>query len=268
MNHIGRNTYQHTNISSLGVDDILITEDQIESRRTCDRNRCGCFYSFSGVRNYKRKSIFSVVLVLLVGAFVFFVSKPNCFLDERIEYVSEQQPTTKNNNTEEKTQQLIEESDTLVYLRAMILYNITDYSLLYDRESPHYQSLKWLADEDEILLQTSTQQDNSTKSRISLFLSLSPNQYKMLLQRYAMTLFYFSTNGEKWFEKGNFLPRKHVCDWGFYSPEHPEFSFTNIMTHQNVIGCSPPSDASTPSISRKFKLCYFASIGLKGIYSR
>lgn len=73
-------------------------------------------------------------------------------------------------------------------------FRISEHAL-FDRGSPQFRALKWLAN-----------------SNITDVGDLHSNA---LLQRYVMAVLYFSTSGHEWTKKGNFLnEEKHVCEWG------------------------------------------------------
>lgn len=76
--------------------------------------------------------------------------------------------------------------------------NIADLSSLED-DSPRLLALNWMAYNDSLrdeLLQST----NSTSDRI-------------LLERYVLVLFYFSTDGPEWLNNYNFLSNSSVCSW-------------------------------------------------------
>jgi hypothetical protein len=83
---------------------------------------------------------------------------------------------------------------------------------LYNESSPHYRTVKWMADEDGL----------------NLFLPNASNPAAVspyiFLQRYVLALLFFSTNGdvrgEQWDHSVNFLQPTDTCDWRFQTG-HP-----------------------------------------------
>ncbi len=65
---------------------------------------------------------------------------------------------------------------------------------LYNTSSPQYAAIRWLAQEDPKALPEST----------TLF---------ELMQRYILSVLYFSTNGSHWISQNNFLTSGPVCFW-------------------------------------------------------
>ena len=82
---------------------------------------------------------------------------------------------------------------------------------LQSTSSPQYKAAKWMAEGDS--------------SDLSLLLS-SPAQFQ---QRYALSVIYYSTNGDQWFNKCNFMdPTLHVCDWNCPWPDEYDVPFPLI----------------------------------------
>jgi len=65
---------------------------------------------------------------------------------------------------------------------------------LENMTSPHYKALQWLSWDDEMPLDGDDH----------------------IIQRYCLALLYFSTGGDKWKKKGNWLQNKHECEWNFF----------------------------------------------------
>jgi len=118
------------------------------------------------------------------------------------------------------------ESEALVFLRDQVLSNISNMSHLLNQESPQYQAMQWLADEDKVINRTVI---HSTEI-------LSEQEYGMIVDRYVMALFYYSTNGPEWYDSGNFLnTKKHICDWGTITLNETDFHY--VQVYENAIGC-------------------------------
>jgi hypothetical protein len=71
---------------------------------------------------------------------------------------------------------------------------------LWDESSPQYKALWWIVHEDPAKLMMKIQDENQSSSN-------------MVVERYVMALFYFSTDGPNWFEQGNFLGNTSICAW-------------------------------------------------------
>jgi hypothetical protein len=71
----------------------------------------------------------------------------------------------------------------------------TPSALSTDKTTPQYQALNWLA--------------NSDISNLDF--NMTPMQ--LLVERYALAAFYYSTNGKAWGNGFNFLSGSNVCDW-------------------------------------------------------
>ena len=57
---------------------------------------------------------------------------------------------------------------------------------------------------------------------------LSPNKDKnQIIQRYVSATLFYSTNGDKWSNKGSFFSSKQECDW------HPEA--VNFSKNQQIV---------------------------------
>jgi hypothetical protein len=71
----------------------------------------------------------------------------------------------------------------------------TPSALSTNQTTPQYQALHWLANSDLLNLDFNT----------------TPTQ--ILVERYALAVFYYSTNGESWLNRLSFLSGSTVCDW-------------------------------------------------------
>lgn len=134
--------------------------------------------------------------------------------------------------------QTTNESNTLIFLRDNILLNISDPALLQDLESPQYKAMYWLANDDKMLDEIDIR-------------NLTLSEYDILTQRYAMAVFYHSTNGDQWYDKGEFLStKKHICEWG-----SGKEGVLPSSKHGNVIRCDE---------SHNIQEMFFAVNHLKG----
>ena len=79
----------------------------------------------------------------------------------------------------------------------LIEWNIsTDRTALLDRTSAQYQAMDWLAYHDPAQL------------------NLHETERSILLDRYVLAVFYFSTNGPNWTFQGRHLTNTPICEWG------------------------------------------------------
>jgi hypothetical protein len=78
--------------------------------------------------------------------------------------------------------------------------NLISETTLNDPQSTHYDALTWLVEEDEFVLRNPPQDD--------VVLST------VILERFVVVVFYFSTRGDAWIRLANFLqPQASVCEW-------------------------------------------------------
>lgn len=71
-------------------------------------------------------------------------------------------------------------------------------NVLDNQTTPQYAALEWLASKDQFLVEYHQHE------------VLTDN---ILLERYAVVLFYFATGGTYWFDQRNFLSNSSVCQW-------------------------------------------------------
>ena len=83
-------------------------------------------------------------------------------------------------------------------LLRQVLERVSGADMLADEESPRFQALNWLANEDPAILPT-----DSDKQKI--------------VERYIVALVYFNNNGSSWEEQTNWLSRFPVCEWHRYT---------------------------------------------------
>ena len=75
---------------------------------------------------------------------------------------------------------------------------------LTNTQSPQYLAALWMAEEDE----------HHATANLTYPLDQSSLDLLQFRQRYALTTFYFATNGDEWGNKCSFLsPSLHVCEW-------------------------------------------------------
>jgi len=97
------------------------------------------------------------------------------------------------------------------------LLGLSAFEDLHRHHTPQYMAAKWIADEDE--------------RQVSL------EDRTAFLERYAMSVFYFATNGPNWPLQLNFLSKEHICKWkqiGFGSDDKPRFVGAHCMYGMNV----------------------------------
>ena len=82
-----------------------------------------------------------------------------------------------------------------------------DSTVFDDIESPQYQALQWLLYEDTKF--NNTDFHNSSSSLIDLM----DKSERLIMERYIMAVFYFSTGGEEWYDQFEFLSPSSICDW-------------------------------------------------------
>lgn len=81
--------------------------------------------------------------------------------------------------------------NTITSSKAFALLKDGEEIYLTNPQSPQYKALHWLAYEDPSTFGDKTE----------------------LLDRYALTVLYFSTNGPEWKNEGNWVTGKHTCEW-------------------------------------------------------
>lgn len=208
----------------------------------------GCFCYFD---EYMSSPIFLIIIFIFGGVVVSYVVAWLMGDDEN------------NYHGEFSSSSEEEESEALIFLREKILSKVvvSDSDLLWDVETPQYQAMKWLAEEvDEQQIILHQQQDNDDDSDIEGYYDMNT-----IIQRYIMSLFYYSMNGDQWLDKGSFLNHtKHICEWGSLPPQ--EFTVPRSYTHGNVIICddSAPTTTSSSSSSRDVQVMVFWSNNLVG----
>ena len=90
-----------------------------------------------------------------------------------------------------------------------IVTNITSEEILYDWTTPQYKALVWLADIDPAQL------DFSMSSSSSMLVREGGNRPR-ILQRYALAVLFFATQGQYWNNTYGFLSEWDECQWADY----------------------------------------------------
>jgi len=117
-----------------------------------------------------------------------------------------------NRTSPKKAQPISEESDEIIALRSNFLaFNISHESALRDPESPQYEALNWIANEDT---------NNKTISFLNMLTQETENSLDFtshmdhpIVQRYVLATIYFSTNGQYWTKQARFLSELDECQW-------------------------------------------------------
>jgi hypothetical protein len=81
----------------------------------------------------------------------------------------------------------------------VIEHGISSRNVFDDSASPHARAASWLANTDQANLAVPLYDDSETPSAIDY------------VARYVMTVLYFATNGENWFQQFSFLTKGDVC---------------------------------------------------------
>jgi hypothetical protein len=82
-------------------------------------------------------------------------------------------------------------------LAELLLQNeVADAKALQDESSPQFRALRWLANNDTMVLDL----DSATSVVLAV-------------ERYVLAVLYFATNGEGWKDRGDFLSASSVCEW-------------------------------------------------------
>ena len=94
--------------------------------------------------------------------------------------------------------------------------------------TPQYLAVQFMADEDpaELDIPESTGYDDAMD----------------FVQRYVVTLLYYSTNGPEWDNQLNFLTDLHVCNWNEQIGDSPEASVGNYDGWMSGVQCQYSDD--------------------------
>ena len=89
------------------------------------------------------------------------------------------------------------------------LREVTDVQTLVDEDSPQFKAFNWLVNWDPLRM---THQDPA------------------LVQRYALAVLYFATNGPRWFKKDGWLTKSDVCQW-----DHVTCGAADLITKEGIV---------------------------------
>jgi hypothetical protein len=108
-----------------------------------------------------------------------------------------------------------------------ILEGVSDPSALADESSPQYAACEWMASEDMM----SPLNNGLLSSGIS----------ELILQRYALAVFYYSTTGESWFSSEGWLDgQKEECLWQFIECVNEDVVSIDTGPRNNLVGDLQP----------------------------
>jgi hypothetical protein len=102
-----------------------------------------------------------------------------------------------------------------------LLTPISGVDVFQDMSSPQYAAANWMAEEDPLVLNFSA---------ISL---------DVIVQRYLLTLVYYSTNGSNWDDQEDFLSQVDVCDWSGVDCNDGAFIIGLDLARNNLDGMIP-----------------------------
>jgi hypothetical protein len=128
------------------------------------------------------------IIFLLTGAAGVFLLSLFVTPQERGVYVPSPSPTVHQDSD------LQTASARLESLRD-VAGSLSGFHTLDDPSSPQFLALEWLAKKDGAQL------------------NIPDSRYRTLVERYVISLLYFSTQGAAWSEQHSFLSRHSVCDW-------------------------------------------------------
>ena len=115
--------------------------------------------------------------------------------------------TSNNNNDDEKTTTPI--NWTKEQIQDILFPSISSTDSLDDPNSPQSQALNWM---------TTPQSDDEGGGSNGASIVTSPDAKSVewrIIQRYALAVLYYSTNGNEWKNQYGYLDvNKHECDWG------------------------------------------------------
>eukprot|EP00567_Pseudictyota_dubia_P000725 CAMPEP_0197465970 /NCGR_PEP_ID=MMETSP1175-20131217/64811_1 /TAXON_ID=1003142 /ORGANISM="Triceratium dubium, Strain CCMP147" /LENGTH=1021 /DNA_ID=CAMNT_0043001997 /DNA_START=37 /DNA_END=3102 /DNA_ORIENTATION=+ len=102
----------------------------------------------------------------------------------------------------------------------LIVGRVSSQESLANTISPQYQALVWLA-------------DNDTRQ-------VSVEDTEAIVQRYALAVLYFSTEGEGWVNNTNYLTGRHECEWHGVGCESEAGAVKSIdIDYNNLTGTVP-----------------------------
>uniref|UniRef100_A0A7S2S987 LRRNT domain-containing protein n=1 Tax=Eucampia antarctica TaxID=49252 RepID=A0A7S2S987_9STRA len=174
-------------VSRFVMDEVDITEDECTEdieKQNANEERMVAFYS----SNFRCLALCtSIGLVALVLGLGLGLGLEGSSPDENI-FTPEHQATT-----------LEYISSLAIQISSPETLNVFDNNMI--PSNPQTEALKWMSSTDVFTL-------NEMKQ--------SSTNEVVLLQRYALATFYFSTSGDSWHHKVNFLSPEHICEWGTY----------------------------------------------------
>jgi len=109
-----------------------------------------------------------------------------------------------------------------------ILEGISDPVNLNDPSTPQGKALKFITEDDQLLP------------------PYCPSDPR-LIQRYVLTLFYYATNGDSWFDDKGFLSSTEECNWGVSCDARDRVVVIRI-DHDNLSGTIPSEISFLPRL--------------------
>lgn len=124
-----------------------------------------------------------------------------------------------------------------------ILEGVSDPAALSDESSPQYAAVEWMSSEDAM-------------SPLSNGI-LSSGIVELILQRYALAVFYYSTTGDGWFSADGWLDgQKEECSWQFIACVDEDVVSIDTGPRNNLVGVLQPELKELKEL-RKSKLYLF-----------
>ena len=105
---------------------------------------------------------------------------------------------------------------------------------LWNDSTPQGKAIRWLAEEDG--------------------LEVDPADSEVLVQRYALAVFFYATGGETWIHKAHFLSNMNVCHWNELDLDDQAGSHDsrNIKTTYVGTNCTEGGSTVTSLLLSKF----------------
>jgi len=108
-----------------------------------------------------------------------------------------------------------------------LLEGVSDPSILSDKASPQHMACNWMATQDIL-----SPLDNGL---------LSSGIKGLILQRYALAVFYYSTAGDDWFSAEGWLDgQQEECLWEFIECVNEDVVSIDTGARNNLVGVLPP----------------------------
>ena len=109
----------------------------------------------------------------------------------------------------------------------IILEGVSDPNTLSDESSPQYAACQWMASEDML-----SPLDNGI---------LSSGITQLILQRYSLAVFYYSTEGSNWFSADGWLDGElEECSWEFIECVNEDVVSIDTGARNNLVGSLQP----------------------------